>query len=145
MTDQRFLLLDTYGQITELTGGFVNIGGLLGHQFATYESEPGLCFAVSLTSSSSTYGEPNLHLSKFCRLTAGVIAPFFGSAVFFGGLRHSSDGIFLEPIDLGREQALIRSVERSRAWLAANPRAAGHGVLLAEKLRLRVAYGAHPA
>ena len=141
--DERFLMLDINGDITELRGGVLNIGTLLGHTFAMYEALPGLCFAVSHTS-SARYAEPNLHVSKFARTCSGIAEPFFGYAIFFGGIEREGQAASVLPLDPDNEQLLLRSVQRSKSWLALNQPAAESGVALADRIRRsrQITYGA---
>ena len=132
--DERFLMLDVEGGLTELHGSLLNVGSLLGNTMSMYESLPGMCFALSHTS-SARYAEPNLHLSKFAKTSSGVIAPFFGSAVIFGGLAMSDDDPYLIALDPEQEQALRASVAASKAWLTQHPEQARRGAALANGLR----------
>ncbi len=132
--DQRFLMLDVDGGFTELHGSMFNISALLGNAMSVYESAPGLCFAVSNTS-SARYAEPNLHVSKFARSNTGVIAPFFGSTIIIGGLILTQDHPHLVEIDPTQEQQLRASVAMSRAWLTAHPEQARRGAELSVGLR----------
>lgn len=132
--DERFLMLDVEGGLIELHGDLLNIGSLLGKTISMYEGLPGMCFALSHTT-SVRYAEPNLHLSKFARTISGVIAPFFGSAIIFGGLVMSGDDQHLIALDPDYEQALRASVAASRAWLTQHPEQARRGAELANGLR----------
>lgn len=132
--DARFLMLDVQGGLVELHGTILNIGALLGNTMSMYECLPGMCFALTCTP-SARYAESNLYLSKFARTASGVIAPFFGSAVIFGGLVHDGDDHPLIPLNMQHEQALRASVNASRRWLTAHPEQAARGAELTDELR----------
>lgn len=132
--DKRFLMLDVYGDLVELHGTLLNIGALLGNTMEMFQAAPGLCFAVS-TTPSARYAEPNLHLSWYARRCSEVVAPFFGSAVVFGGLQLDPDAPRLVDLDPGCEQQLRASVAATCKWFAAHPEDAARGSKLANRLR----------